>query len=143
MATFRGWQGRIEYGMTNSVETSFPDRFVPSYAVAQVEGWSIDVDNSTETHFYLGSRSAGDVSVGPKNVTGTFNRLWYTNTFPKSFINPTEVKPSSWAFKGWIDYGGKTSVVAWGLQMSTWGGAGEADGAATENIDFVAANIAT
>jgi hypothetical protein len=80
--------------------------------------------------------------VGPKNVTGSIARVWFENAWPQSYINPND-KPLSWNFYGFTKYGDKTSVVAENCFVSTWAGSGENEGYATEDIDFIAQNIAT
>lgn len=137
MATYRGWQGRLERHVSWGGGTSNT-----SYAVAQVEGWSIDVDNSAEAHFAVGSRTATDVSVGPKNVTGSINRVWFQNVYAQSYIN-TNQKPHSWNFYGWTKYGEGKSVIARNCFVSTWAGSGENEGYATEDLDFIAQGIET
>jgi len=127
MVVYRGWQGQIKVADTE---------------VAQVEGWSVDVDNSTESHFVLGSRSACDISVGPKNVTGSISKLYANDTYADLAANPTESKPASFTFIGAIKEG-IVSITCSKCMWSSWGGAGEADGAATESLDFVCVNIST
>lgn len=139
MAVYRGWEGKLMRGYSYSV---YPSRLEPSYTIAQVEGWSIDFDGSAEAHFAIGSRTATDVSVGPKNVTGSFNRVWFENVWSQSYAEPA-TKPLSFVFKGWTKYSEGKSIVATKCFLATWGGAGEADGYATENVDFVAQNVHT
>jgi len=137
MAVYRGWRGRLERHVSWGGGTSST-----SYVVAQVEGWSIDVDNSAEAHFAVGSRTATDVSVGPKNVTGSFSKVWFDNEYTSSYID-TDGSPPSFTFYGWINYAEGKSVVADNCLLSTWGGSGENDAYATEDIDFIAKNLRT
>jgi len=113
MTVYRGWQGEIK---------------VDGNTVAQVEGWSVDVDNSAEAHFAVGSRTATDITVGPKNVTGSLSKVWFNDTYADLAANPND-KPASFTFVGKI--GGAVSVTCRGCIWST------------EDLDFIAKNIDT
>ena len=128
MTVYRGWQGELQVG--NAV-------------VAQVEGWSMDVDNSTEAQFAIGSRSATDITVGPKNVTGSFSKVWFDDTYSDLAVNPAadaNGKPLSFTFVGQVKKDGIVSVSGTDCIWSTWSGSGESDGYATEDLDFICKN---
>lgn len=125
MTVYRGWQGTIQVNGTN---------------VAEAEGWSVDVDDSTEAHFVVGNRTATDITVGPKNVTGSFNRIWVDDTYSDLSAQPND-KPASFTFYG--QAGSGLAITCNDCIWSTWGGAGESDGYATESLDFICKGIKT
>lgn len=129
MTVYRGWQGAIQVAATN---------------VAQVEGWSVDVDNSTEAHFAVGSRTATDITVGPKNVTGSFSKVWFNDDYADLAVNPTadeNGKPASFTF--YAEPGGGVAVSCTNCIWTNWSGSGEGEGYATEDLDFICKGIKT
>jgi len=140
MVVYRGWQGRLMRGTSHTDLAS--GRLHPSYAEAEIQNWSIEVDNSAESHFFIGSRTAADITVGPKRVTGNFAQAWFSNKWAQSFAD-TNLKADSWVFKGWYDYGGKGSVVAYGTFLTRWRASGEAEGPHVQDVDFISRNLNT
>lgn len=140
MVVYRGWQGKVMRGTSHTDLAS--GRFHPSYVEAEIQNWSIEVDNSAESHHFLGSRTATDITVGPKRVTGNFSKMWFDNEWPQSFVD-TDLKADSWVFKGWCDYGGDISVVAYGAMLTRWRASGEGEGPHVQDVDFIAKNLNT
>jgi hypothetical protein len=126
VTVFRGWRGTIQ---------------VAGADVAQVEGWAIDVDNSAESHYAVGSRTATDITVGPKNVTGNFSKVWFDDTYA-DLVNPVgDGKPASFTF--YAEPGPGVGVSCTNCIWSTWSGSGENEGYATEDLDFICKNVTT
>jgi hypothetical protein len=130
MVVYRGWQGEIQYDGT---------------AIAEVQNWSVEVDNSGESHFFVGSRTAVDITVGPKRVTGNFSKMFYNDDYADYAVNPTadnDGKPASWTFRG-ACLGGQISVVGNNCFFTRWRASGEAEGPSVEDLDFICKNLDT